>query len=82
LAATSTCPLPNRAAGTPANVPVSVAGSRHVMTKGQLMVHPGDVRVTIHEPIPTAGVTRREIIEFGNHVRDVVRSAVDEPATT
>ena len=27
LAATSTRPLPNRAAGTPANVPVSVAGS-------------------------------------------------------
>jgi len=46
------------------------------------MVRPGEVRVTIHEPIPTAGVTRREIIEFGNHVRDVVRSAVDEPATT
>ena len=63
-------------------VPVSVAGSRQVMSKGQLMVRPGEVRVTIHEPIPTAGVTRREIIEFGNHVRDVVRSAVDEPATT
>ena len=63
-------------------VPVSVAGSRHVMSKGQLTVRPGEVRVTIHEPIPTAGVTRREIIEFGNHVRDVVRSAVDEPATT
>jgi len=63
-------------------VPVSVAGSRQVMSKGQLMVRPGEVRVTIHEPIPTAGVTRREIIEFGNHVRDVVRRAVDEPATT
>ena len=63
-------------------VPVSVAGSRHVMSKGQLMVRPGDVRVTVHEPIPTAGVTRQQIIEFGSHVRDVVRSAVDEPAAS
>ena len=65
-------------AGLPV-VPVSVAGSCHVMTKGRLIVRPGDVRVTIHEPMPTAGVTRREIVEFGNRVRDVVRSAVDEP---
>jgi 1-acyl-sn-glycerol-3-phosphate acyltransferase len=63
-------------------VPVSVAGSRHVMSKGQLTVRPGDVRVTIHEPIPTAGVTRQQVIGFGNHVRDVVRSAVDEPAAS
>ena len=63
-------------------VPVSVAGSRHVMGKGQLMVRQGDVRVTVHEPIPTAGVTRQQVIEFGNRVRDVVRSAVDEPAAS
>lgn len=63
-------------------VPVSVAGSRFVMSKGQLMVRPGDVRVMVHEPIPTAGVTRQQVIEFGNHVRDVVRSAVDEPAAS
>jgi 1-acyl-sn-glycerol-3-phosphate acyltransferase len=61
-------------------VPVSVAGSRHVMGKGRLMVRPGHVRVTVHEPISTAAVTRQQVIEFGNHVRDVVRSAVDEPA--
>ena len=36
------------------------------------MVRPGDVRVTIHEPIPTAGVTRRDIGEFANRVREIV----------
>ena len=51
-------------AGLPV-VPVSVAGSRHIMTKGQLMVRPGDVRVTIHEPIPTAGVARETVSRFG-----------------
>lgn len=65
-------------AGLPV-VPVSVAGSRRVMRKGQLMVRPGQVHVTIHEPIPTAGVGREQIIDFGNRVRDVVRSGVDEP---
>jgi 1-acyl-sn-glycerol-3-phosphate acyltransferase len=65
-------------AGLPV-VPVSVSGSRHVMTKGRLMVRPGSVRVTIHEPIPTAGVGREGVIEFGNRVREIVRTAVDEP---
>ena len=45
-------------AGLPV-VPVSIAGSRHVMRKGRLMVCPGDVTLTIHEPIPTAGVGAR-----------------------
>jgi 1-acyl-sn-glycerol-3-phosphate acyltransferase len=66
-------------AGLPV-VPVSVAGSRHVMTKGRLMVRPGAVRLTVHDPIPSAGVTRDQVIEFGNRVRDIVRRDVDEPA--
>lgn len=66
-------------AGLPV-VPVSISGSRHVMRKGRLMVCPGDVRVTIHEPRPTAGLSRGSVIEFANAVREVVRSGVDEPA--
>ena len=65
-------------AGLPV-VPVSVTGSRHVMKKGRLMVCPGDVHVTVHAPMPTADVTRREVIEFGNRVREIVRRGVDEP---
>jgi 1-acyl-sn-glycerol-3-phosphate acyltransferase len=45
-------------------VPVSVSGSRHVMRKGRLRVCPGEVRVVVHEPIPTAGVSRDEVIAF------------------
>ena len=65
-------------AGLPV-VPVSVAGSRQVMQKGRLTVRSGDVRVTVHPPIPSAGVAREEVIDFGNRVREIVRSAVDEP---
>jgi 1-acyl-sn-glycerol-3-phosphate acyltransferase len=66
-------------AGLPV-VPVSVAGSRHVMRKGQLMVRPGTVRVTVHDPVPTAGVGRDQVIGLASEVRDVVRRSVDEPA--
>jgi 1-acyl-sn-glycerol-3-phosphate acyltransferase len=60
-------------------VPVSVSGSRHVMKKGRLMVCPGDVRVTVHPPIATGGVTRAQVSDFAERARAVVRSAVDEP---
>ncbi len=57
-------------------VPVSVRGSREVMRKGRLMVRPGDIRLTIHEPIPTAGVGRDQVIAFAERVREIVRADV------
>ena len=65
-------------AGLPV-VPVSVAASRQVMTKGRLMVQPGQVQVTVHDPIASAGVARDQVIDFANRVRDIVRRDVDEP---
>lgn len=65
-------------AGLPV-VPVSIAGSRFVMKKGRLMVCPGEVTVTVHAPLPTAGITREQAREFAGRVRAVVRPAVDEP---
>jgi 1-acyl-sn-glycerol-3-phosphate acyltransferase len=58
-------------AGLPV-VPVSIAGSRHVMLKGRLMTCPGHVTVTIHAPIPTAGVGREGARALAERVRDVV----------
>ena len=60
-------------------VPVSVTGSRHVMTKGQLMVRPGRVEVTIHDPIPTAAVQRDDVRELAERVRRVVVAGVEDP---
>jgi 1-acyl-sn-glycerol-3-phosphate acyltransferase len=68
-------------AGLPV-VPVSISGSRHVMLKGRLMTCPGDVTITIHDPIPTAGVGRAAARSLSDRVADVVRSAVDEPQKT
>ena len=64
-------------AGLPV-VPVSIAGSRHVMKKGRLMVCPGNVELTVHPPIATAGVLRAQVFAFAERVREIVRTGVDE----
>jgi 1-acyl-sn-glycerol-3-phosphate acyltransferase len=65
-------------AGVPI-VPISISGSRQVMRKGQLMVRPGDVTVTVHEPIETKAVARAAVRELAERVRERVRAFVDEP---
>ena len=60
-----------REAGVPI-VPISISGSRHVMQKGRLMVRPGEVTVTVHEPIETAAVTRDAVRELADRTREVV----------
>ena len=61
-------------------VPVSIARSRFVMLKGRLMTCPGDVVLTVHAPIATAGVSREQARELAERVRAIVRQDVDEPA--
>jgi 1-acyl-sn-glycerol-3-phosphate acyltransferase len=65
-------------AGLPV-VPISIAGSRFVMKKGRLTVCPGEVTVTVHPPMETAGIDRTAAREFAEQVRAVVRPDVDEP---
>jgi 1-acyl-sn-glycerol-3-phosphate acyltransferase len=56
-------------------VPVSIAGSRHVMQKGRLMVCPGQVELTVHRPIPTDDVARDQVPRFGERVREIIAGA-------
>jgi 1-acyl-sn-glycerol-3-phosphate acyltransferase len=58
-------------AGLPV-VPVSLAGSRHVMKKGRLMVCPAEIALTIHPPVPTTGVSRAEVTAFADRIRVIV----------
>jgi 1-acyl-sn-glycerol-3-phosphate acyltransferase len=55
-------------------VPVSIEGSRHVMLKGRLMTCPGDVTMTLHDPIPTTDVGRDGARDLAETVRSVVRA--------
>jgi 1-acyl-sn-glycerol-3-phosphate acyltransferase len=52
-------------------VPISIAGSRHVMKKGRLMTCPGHVDVTIHDPIPTVASAEPDIREVRRLAADV-----------
>ena len=61
-------------AGLPV-VPVSISRSRQVMSKGQLMVRPGDVELTVHAPIATSGVARDAVVQFAERVREIVGSS-------
>jgi 1-acyl-sn-glycerol-3-phosphate acyltransferase len=57
-------------------VPISISGSRAVMPKGRLMVCPGDITVTIHDAIPTAGMTRDDARALAARVHEIVAGAV------
>ncbi len=53
-------------------VPVSISGASRIMRKGQLAIHPGTMRITIHDPIPTQGYTKAD----RGVVMELVRMAV------
>lgn len=57
-------------------VPLSISGTRHVMRKGRLMTCPGDVTLTIHEPIATTGMTRGDARGLAAEVKARVESGV------
>jgi 1-acyl-sn-glycerol-3-phosphate acyltransferase len=62
-------------------VPLSVVGSRHVMLKGRLRTQPGDVRLVIHPPIETVGLSASNARALASRVRDVVRGPVEVDTT-
>ena len=63
-------------AGVPV-VPVSISGSRKIMPKGKFSIRPGRVRITIHDPIPTAGYLseRRQVLM--DRVRQAILTGLD-----
>ncbi len=55
-------------------VPLSIVGTRDVMPRGRLTTCPGQVTLIVHEPIPTAGLSRRDARALAERVRQVVAS--------
>jgi 1-acyl-sn-glycerol-3-phosphate acyltransferase len=58
-------------AGMPV-VPLSVIGSRYVMLKGRLATYPGHVRLVVHDPIDTSGLSGTDPKAFGERVRQII----------
>ncbi len=59
-------------------VPISVSGSRKVMPKDRFAIRPGTVRITFHDPIPSAGMSLEDRVKLSNQVRDSILSGLDE----
>lgn len=58
-------------------VPISVSGARKIMPKGQFVIRPGRVRITIHDPIPTEHYLpehRRELVAL---TREAILKGLD-----
>jgi 1-acyl-sn-glycerol-3-phosphate acyltransferase len=58
-------------------VPLSIVGSRHVMFKGRLATYPGQVRLIVHEPIDTTGLTGTDRRAFAQRVRQIIAPAAE-----
>lgn len=64
-------------AGAPI-VPISISGSSKIMPKGKFVIHPGRVRITMHDPIPTAGRTLDERDLIMAQVRQALLSGLEK----
>ncbi|MBI3698452.1 MAG: 1-acyl-sn-glycerol-3-phosphate acyltransferase [Acidobacteria bacterium] len=57
-------------------VPITVIGTRDIMSKGKLGIRPGRVRLVFHPPISTAGLTPADRDTLMQQVRDAIGSAL------
>jgi 1-acyl-sn-glycerol-3-phosphate acyltransferase len=57
-------------------VPISISGSSRIMRKGELAMHPGRVRITFHDPVPTAGCTVADRPAIMERVRQAILSGL------
>jgi 1-acyl-sn-glycerol-3-phosphate acyltransferase len=57
-------------------VPMSVSGSFKIMLKDDWAIRPGVVRITYHDPIPTAGCTMDNRAEIMERTRQAILSAL------
>ena len=58
-------------------VPVSVDGTRFVMSKGHLTTRPGRVTLRVHAPIPTAGQDVRRARSLAEQARQIVADTLE-----
>jgi 1-acyl-sn-glycerol-3-phosphate acyltransferase len=55
-------------------VPIAISGSREIMAKGRLTIHPGDIRVRIGPPIETAHCSTKDRQALMDRVREAISS--------
>jgi 1-acyl-sn-glycerol-3-phosphate acyltransferase len=63
-------------------VPISVVGSRHVMLKGRLATYPGRVKLIVHPPIDTTGLSSKDARQFAERVRQIIAPEAESDVAT
>lgn len=58
-------------AGAPV-VPISVSGGSRIMRKDEFTVHPGTLKITIHDPLPTVGYDAADRAILADKVRSAI----------
>ena len=60
-------------------VPMAIEGTRALMPRGAMLIRPGEVRLQIGEPIPTAGLGPGDRERLVKQVRDRIAEMLCEP---
>ncbi len=58
-------------------LPVTVNGAHKILPKSSKLVYPGHVTVTLHEPIPTAGLSTEDLPRLMETTREAILSSLD-----
>jgi 1-acyl-sn-glycerol-3-phosphate acyltransferase len=56
-------------------LPVTIEGTRRIWPPGRTVIHGGQVRVVIAEPLLTSGLTHHDVPRLGDQARSVICSA-------
>lgn len=65
-------------AGVPI-VPVAIQGSYKIMEQNGFLIKPAHVKITIFDPIPTAGLTKEQATELPERVRKIIEQGLALP---
>ncbi len=60
-------------------VPITILGAREALPRGQLGIRPGRVRLVVHPPVSTAGLTATQRETLMKKVREAIASALPQP---
>ena len=61
-------------------MPVTIQGTWQSWTPHQMLFYPGHVEVTIHDPIPVAGLTVSDIGSVRDRAHEAVAATYRSPA--
>lgn len=62
-------------AGVPI-VPITISGSYKIMEQNGIIIKPAHVKITIHDPILTDGLSKEEAIELPEKIKGIIRLGV------